>query len=84
VAIKVSLGKYPLAVPNETLVTQGIEDNAFEVLPIELEHAAVLTTMPFHHRDPFDRMLVAQAQVEKMPIVSADLALDLYGITRLW
>jgi PIN domain nuclease of toxin-antitoxin system len=40
--------------------------------------------MPFHHRDPFDRLLVAQAQVEGVPLVSADPALDAYGITRLW
>jgi PIN domain nuclease of toxin-antitoxin system len=84
VAIKVSIGKYPIAVPYQTLISNGIEDNAFEILPIEPEHAAILTTMPFHHRDPFDRMLIAQGQVENMPIVSADLALDRYGITRLW
>jgi PIN domain nuclease of toxin-antitoxin system len=40
--------------------------------------------MPFHHKDPFDRLLVAQALAEKIPIVSADSALDDYGVTRLW
>ena len=84
VAIKVSIGKYPLAVPYETLITKGMEDNAFNILPIEPEHAAVLTAMPFHHRDPFDRMLIAQAIVEQASIVSADALIDMYPITRLW
>jgi PIN domain nuclease of toxin-antitoxin system len=43
-----------------------------------------LTTLPFHHRDPFDRLLVAQAMVEQIPIVSGDSALDAYSVTRLW
>src|SRR5438445_6321240 len=60
-AIKVSLGKYPVSVPFDAFIRQGIDGNAFEVLPIEPEHTAVLTTLPFYHRDPFDRLLVAQA-----------------------
>jgi len=83
-AIKVSIGKYPLTAPYETFVTQGIDGNSFRILPIEPRHAAVLTTMPFHHRDPFDRMLVAQAQVEKISVVSNDAILDLYGVNRVW
>jgi PIN domain nuclease of toxin-antitoxin system len=83
-AIKVSIGKYPLSVPYETFITQGIDGNGFKILPIEPGHTAVLTNMPFHHRDPFDRLLVAQAQVEKISVVSNDAILDLYGINRLW
>jgi PIN domain nuclease of toxin-antitoxin system len=83
-AIKVSIGKYPLTAPFETFITQGIDGNGFTILPIEPRHAAVLTTVPFHHRDPFDRMLVAQAQVEKISVVSIDAILDQYGINRLW
>jgi PIN domain nuclease of toxin-antitoxin system len=83
-AIKVSIGKYPLSVPYETFITQGIEANGFKILPIEPGHTAILTTMPFHHRDPFDRMLVAQAQFEEISVVSNDGILDLYGVTRLW
>ena len=83
-AIKVSIGKYPLTAPYESFITQGIDGNGFKILPIEPGHAAVLATMPFHHRDPFDRMLVAQAQVENISIVSIDAILDLYGIKRLW
>ncbi len=84
IAIKVRLGKYPLSVPYETFITRGIEGNGFKVLPIEPRHTSVLTTMPFHHRDPFDRLIVAQAQVEQVPIVSVDAILDTYGVTRLW
>jgi PIN domain nuclease of toxin-antitoxin system len=84
VAIKVSVGKYPLHVPFETFITQGIAGNGFKVLPIEPKHTAVLTTLPFHHRDPFDRLLVGQALAESVPIVSNDQALDAYGIQRLW
>ncbi len=55
-----------------------------EVLPISLAHLAVVTTLPFHHRDPFDRLLIAQAMVEKMSIISADEIFDSYGISRIW
>jgi PIN domain nuclease of toxin-antitoxin system len=84
VAIKVSLRKYPLSVPYETFITQGIEGNGFKILPIEPRHTAVLTTMPYHHKDPFDRLLVAQAMVEGIPLISGDPQLDAYGVTRLW
>jgi PIN domain nuclease of toxin-antitoxin system len=84
VAIKVSLGKYPLSVPFETLITHGIADNEFEILPIEPKHAAAVSNLPFHHRDPFDRLLIAQALVEQVPLVSADTAFDAYPINRLW
>jgi PIN domain nuclease of toxin-antitoxin system len=58
--------------------------NDFGVLPIEPKHTAILTDLPFHHRDPFDRMLVAQAICEGIPLVSVDPRLDAYAVTRLW
>lgn len=82
--IKVSLKKYPLSVPFETFITQGISGNGFLILPIEPKHGAVVATLPFHHKDPFDRLIVAQAMVEAIPLVSNDLQLDAYGITRIW
>jgi PIN domain nuclease of toxin-antitoxin system len=54
------------------------------VEPIEPKHTSLLTTLPLHHKDPFDRLLVAQAKVENMAIVSADDALDAYGVQRAW
>lgn len=83
-AIKVSLGKIALKTSYDQLMHQGIVGNDFQVLPIEPRHTSRLTTMPFHHRDPFDRLLVAQALVENLPIVSADTALDAYGVMRHW
>jgi PIN domain nuclease of toxin-antitoxin system len=63
---------------------KAILDNDLSVLPISVRHAAVLTTLPLYHRDPFDRLLVAQAMVEQVPIVSGDSALDGYPVVRLW
>ena len=84
VAINVSVGKYPLNVPFEKFFAEGVDGNDFLILPIEIRHAAVLASLPMHHKDPFDRMIVSQAMAEEMPVVSADQAFDLYGVTRLW
>jgi PIN domain nuclease of toxin-antitoxin system len=84
IAIKISLGKYTLTEPYEVFMHSGIFGNGFSVLPVELTHTAVLTTLPFHHRDPFDRLLIAQSLAEQIPVLSADATLDVYGITRLW
>lgn len=84
IAIKISLGKYALTVPYETFWRSGIELNDFHVLPIEIRHTALLLSLPYHHKDPFDRLLLAQAMVENVPVVSSDSTLDAYPITRLW
>ncbi len=84
VAIKVSLGKYPLTVPFETFFTTALAANGIQILPVEIPHAAVLSALPMHHKDPFDRMIAAQALSESIPVVSSDAALNLYGVTRLW
>ena len=83
-AIKVSLGRLYLGLPFEDLIPEQMRLNGIQLLGIELEHVTPVTTLPFHHRDPFDRLLVAQAMVEQMPIVSADPAFDAYPIERLW
>ncbi len=84
VAIKISLGKYALPEPYGTFMERELASNAFEILPIEPKHTAILTDLPFHHRDPFDRLLVAQAISEQIPLVSADPAIDVYPVSRLW
>ena len=84
IAIKISLKKYTLHEPYEAFMQRGIFGNGFEILPIEPKHTVVLTTLPFHHRDPFDRLMIAQAMVEQMSIVSVDPALDAYPVHRLW
>ena len=84
IAIKISLGKYSLTVPFETFWQQGIDQYAFELLPIEVRHVAALINLPFHHRDPFDRLIVAQAMIERIPLISSDPVLDAYSIQRIW
>jgi PIN domain nuclease of toxin-antitoxin system len=83
-AIKISLGKYSLPEPYEVFMEREIVANQFRILHIEPRHTALLTTLPFHHHDPFDRLLVAQATAEQIPIVSGDPAFDAYGVRRLW
>ena len=83
-AIKVSLEKLVLAVSFEKFLTENLTSNNFHLFPIDLSHIVSVSTLPFHHRDPFDRLLVAQALKNNLPIVSADGMLDLYGIVRFW
>ena len=83
-AIKVSRGLLTLAAPFDVLIPQQLNLNGIELLNITTDHAAMVVTLPFHHRDPFDRLLIAQAMVERIPIISIDAAFDAYGVTRLW
>lgn len=83
-AIKVSLGKLILSAPFDDLIPAQLNLNGIGLLNISLDHVSLLTTLPFHHRDPFDRLIVAQAIVEKMPVVSIDAAFDAYPTKRLW
>jgi len=84
IAIKVSLGKYKIPGSFETWIEHQIQVNELEILPIKVAHAAAIVTLPFHHKDPFDRLLVAQASTEKVPIISVDAVLDKYAVTRYW
>jgi PIN domain nuclease of toxin-antitoxin system len=84
IAIKIGARKYALKRPYETFMWEAIEKNGFAYLHIEPKHTVQLTTMAHHHKDPFDRLLVAQALAESVPIVSIDAQLDAYGVTRLW
>jgi PIN domain nuclease of toxin-antitoxin system len=84
IAIKISVGKYALNEPYETFMDRAIGQNGFLILPIEPRHTALLTSLPFHHRDPFDRLMIAQAIIEGLTLVSADAVLDAYPIQRLW
>jgi PIN domain nuclease of toxin-antitoxin system len=82
--IKHGLGKLTFNLPFETFIRQQISINDFTVLDIKISHITAITQLPLHHRDPFDRMLIAQAMVESMPIISADTIFDAYPIKRLW
>ena len=83
-AIKVGSKKLELSMPYRQWILQAISDLGLIILPISVEYANVQTELPFHHKDPFDRFLVAQAFYEQIPIVSVDPQLDAYGVTRIW
>jgi PIN domain nuclease of toxin-antitoxin system len=83
-AIKISIGKYVLSEPYEDFLDRGITQNGFLILPIEPQHTAKPISLPFHHRDPFDRLIIAQALTEGIPVISADAAFDNYPVQRLW
>jgi PIN domain nuclease of toxin-antitoxin system len=83
-AIKISIGKWQLNQPYQDFLDIGFTQYGFKILPILPTHTNRLIGLPFHHRDPFDRLLVAQALVEQIPIVSADASLDSYSVQRMW
>lgn len=83
-SIKVSTGKLMLSEPLEAYFAEQMRLNSIQLLPITLAHIARVSTLPFHHRDPFDRLLIAQSLTEGIPLVSADSAFDAYGVARLW
>ncbi len=84
IAIKVSIGKWKLNRTYEEFIDIGLSKYGFQVLLILPTHTARVIGLPFHHKDPFDRLLIAQGMVEGIPIISNDSALDAYGISRLW
>lgn len=84
IAIKVSTGKLRLGLPFLELATEKTAQHGVTILAITPHHLDLVTTLPFHHRDPFDRLIVAQCLAEGVPLLSRDGALDAYGLTRLW
>ena len=83
-AIKISLGKLSLDHPLEVLVPEQMNANGIAYLGISFTHIVQVAKLPFHHSDPFDRMLIAQAMIEQMPVVTVDGVFDEYRIQRLW
>ena len=84
IAIKISTGKLKIAEPFADFVQHSIFDNGFTILAIEPRHTTELISLPFHHRDPFDRLIISQAIAEQFGVVSVDSVLDLYAIQRIW
>lgn len=84
IAIKISIGKYSLPVPFQSFIETQLTLNSIAILPIEPRHTHLLTDMPFHHRDPFDRLLISQALADQLVIISSDVQFDLYGVNRCW
>jgi PIN domain nuclease of toxin-antitoxin system len=84
IAIKARLGKLRAPADLETFFAQQLELNAFEVLPVGLRHALHVASLPDLHRDPFDRMLVAQSRVEDLVLITADPAVARYDVQTVW
>lgn len=82
--IKISLKKLVLPFPLKDFIQDEIIDNGFGLLPIKKEHIFSLETLPFHHRDPFDRLLISQAKVEAYTVLTADKIFKKYKIPTLF
>ena len=83
-AIKAGLGKLKLSLPVRRFVVENVAANGFRMLEIGIAHVGRIETLPPHHGDPFDRLLIAQALEEKLPVVTADPVFGKYGVKRIW
>jgi PIN domain nuclease of toxin-antitoxin system len=83
-AIKVNLGRLPIPQPLDTFIPTQLRLNRISILPLELSHTFEVARMPLHHRDPFDRLLIAQATTEHLPLLSTDAVFDAYSVSRVW
>lgn len=86
IAIKQSIGKlsFNQPLPFDIFIAQQLNLNDFSLLDIKISHVAVVSSLPLHHRDPFDRLLIAQSVGENIPLLSADEIFDAYPVQRLW
>jgi PIN domain nuclease of toxin-antitoxin system len=84
IVIKMSIGKLHLDRPLAELWPESIAANDFEVLNVTTEHVFATDSLPLHHRDPFDRLLIGQAIAEGLELVSADATFDHYPVRRVW
>lgn len=84
IAIKMSLGKLDMGAPFEQLIPGQLIANRLDILPISVTHLYQVAQLPFHHRDPFDRLLIAQSLSENLPILSRDATFDHYAVQRIW
>lgn len=84
IAIKVRLGKLRIPANPASYVQKSAAEDDMEIVPIRLEHAAALQTLPLIHRDPFDRILIVQGQIEKLSILTADPDIRRYAVDAIW
>ena len=84
IAIKARLGKIQLPAHPGHFIAEQLALNAIECLPLRMEHALHVYTLPDYHRDPFDRLLVAQSQLENMPIITSDPFIARYAVEVIW
>ena len=84
IAIKVNLNKLTLPEDYKTFIPQQLTLNSIEILPVSLQHLSLVAKLPLHHRDPFDRLIIAQAIAEEIPVISIDRQFDHYDVDRRW
>jgi len=84
ITIKTQLGELDLGMPIEAFLADFVRGRVLDVLPIELPHLLTYHALALHHRDPFDRLLVAQASTLDVPLVTSDSAFDAYDIVTIW
>lgn len=83
-AIKLSLGRLRFTQKLDRFIAEQLALNGFSLFDLELKHAVRVAGLPFHHRDPFDRLLVAQALEDELAVASADRVFRKYGVTLVW
>jgi PIN domain nuclease of toxin-antitoxin system len=84
IAIKVSLGRLEVPSPFTEFMVEQLRENNITLLEVKVAHTGVVATLPFYHRDPFDRLIIAQSLNEKWPIIGKDEIFDAYGVRRHW
>lgn len=84
ISIKTSLGKLELLKPFDQLIPEQLKESSVNILSIELSHLSGVIILPFHHRDPFDRLIIAQGIAEKIPIITSDSAFRNYPVRIIW
>ena len=84
IAIKISIGKLRLNATFDDIFPSQLQNNNIQALPLAIEHLSIITTLPMHHRAPFDRLIIAQAIALNIPIIGVDAAFDSYPVQREW
>jgi len=84
IAIKVSIGKLQLLKHFDILIPEKIEENEIEILNLELKHFSTMMKLPFHHRDPFDRIIIAQSITENISVITSDGIFEDYLVKVIW
>ncbi len=84
IQIKIMIRKFKLQDPLADVIAEQQQINGLQILPVQLSHALYLENLPFHHKDPFDRLLISQAIVENMTLVSTDANFANYQVNLLW
>jgi PIN domain nuclease of toxin-antitoxin system len=84
IAIKVSIGKLELLADFDRFIPENLEENEIEILHVRLTHLSTIMKLPFHHRDPFDRLIIAQAISENLPVIACDSIFKKYQINTIW